>query len=338
MNRTRAAGGDDVKRVETPGANRPLTPPAPAGPRRRDSVATRVATLAAVVLPFFGLVAAVAGCWGWGIRWIDLGLLLGMYALTTVGITVGFHRLFTHRSFETSRPVQFVLAVLGSMAVQGPLLTWVGIHRRHHQHSDTPDDPHTPAHHGGGFAGLVRGWWYAHLGWMLTPDQPDASGYVKDLRRSRLLRAVSAAFPVWAALGLLLPAAVGGLVSGTWAGALLGLVWGGLARVCLVHHVTWSINSVCHLWGGRPHPTPDRSRNNFILGVLALGEGWHNNHHAFPTSARHGLRWWQPDVSYWVIRLMALCRLARKVRLPATRSACGSPDRPDTRPSPNGAS
>jgi stearoyl-CoA desaturase (Delta-9 desaturase) len=289
------------------------------GAAGRASVGPRVANLLAVVLPFLGLVAAAALFWGWGFSWVQLGLLLGMYALTALGVTVGFHRLFTHQSFETNRAVQFVLAALGSMAVQGPLLKWVALHRRHHQHSDTLQDPHSPHHQGRGLPGLLRGVWHAHLGWVFRPDPPDLARYVKDLRQSRMLRTVSALFPLWITLGLLLPAALGGLLTGTWAGALLGLVWGGLVRVFLVHHVTWSVNSVCHLWGRRPFPGRDRSRNNFVFGVLALGEGWHNNHHAFPTSARHGLRWWQVDVSYWVIRALALLGLAWKVRLPAGR-------------------
>jgi stearoyl-CoA desaturase (delta-9 desaturase) len=280
-----------------------------------------VVHLLAVVLPFLGLAAAAVFVWGWGFSWVQLGLLLVMYVLTGLGIGVGFHRLFTHRSFETNRVVQFVLAALGSMAVEGPLLFWVAQHRRHHQHSDTPDDPHSPHHHGKGVLGLLRGLWHSHLGWIFQPDPPDLPHYVKDLRQSGALRAASALFPVWVAVGLLAPAGLGWLLTGAWTGALLGLLWGGLARVFLVHHVTWSVNSVCHLWGGRPYPGSDQSRNNFVFGVLALGEGWHNNHHAFPTSARHGLRWWQVDVSYYVIRALAWLRLAWNVKLPAKGAA-----------------
>jgi stearoyl-CoA desaturase (Delta-9 desaturase) len=273
-----------------------------------------ITNLLGVIIPFLGLVAAAALLWGWGFRWLELGLLLGMYVLTALGITVGFHRLFTHKSFETNRVVQLILAVLGSMAVQGPLLQWVAQHRRHHQHSDQHKDPHSPHLHCKGMLGLLRGLWHAHLGWCFEPDAPDLGRYVKDLRQSRLLRAVSALFPLWVVVGLLAPAVVGGLLTWSWTGAVLGLVWGGLARVFLVHHVTWSVNSVCHLWGGRPYQTGDHSRNNFVFGVLAMGEGWHNNHHAFPTSARHGLRWWQLDMSYWFIRGLALLGLAWKIR------------------------
>ena len=291
-----------------------------AKPAGRLSVAVWVANLSGVVLPFVGLAAAVFLLWGWGFNWVNLGLLLGMYIPTALGVTVGYHRLFTHRSFETNRVVQFVLGVLGSMAVEGPLLDWVALHRRHHEHSDTPDDPHSPHTEGRGLLGLLRGFWHAHVGWVFRAGPTDLTRYVKDLRRSALLRELNALFPLWVAVGLLIPGVLGGVLTGSWFGALLGLIWGGGVRIFFVHHVTWSVNSICHLWGGRPYESGDESRNNFVLGVLALGEGWHNNHHAFPTSARHGLRWWQIDVSYWVIRGLALLGLAWKVKGP-TRHA-----------------
>jgi stearoyl-CoA desaturase (delta-9 desaturase) len=277
-----------------------------------------IATLIVVVTPFLSLLGAGITLWGWGFSWVDLGLLLGMYLMTAVGITVGYHRLFTHRAFETNRTIQWVFVGLGSMAVQGPLLKWAAQHRRHHQCSDLAGDPHSPHLHGGGFLGLLSGIWHAHLGWIFMPDPPDLIKYIKDLRQSRSLRVASALFPLWAIVGLLVPTALGALLTGTWTGALCGLLWGGLARIFFVQHVTWSINSVCHLWGRRPFKTSDRSRNNFVFGILALGEGWHNNHHAFPTSARHGLRWWQIDVSYYLIRALALVGLAWKIKLPAS--------------------
>jgi stearoyl-CoA desaturase (Delta-9 desaturase) len=286
----------------------------------RISLGMWLASLVAVVVPLLGLVAAVLFLWGRGFSWVDLGLLLGMYALTAFGITVGYHRLFTHRSFETNRVIQFLLGVFGSMAVEGPLLKWVAMHRRHHQHSDKPDDPHSPYHQGRGILGLLRGVWHAHLGWVFDPDPPDLDRYVKDLRQSGRLCTVSALFLLWVAIGLLIPAVLGGLLTGSWTGALFGLVWGGLVRIFLVHHVTWSINSVCHLWGQRPYRSNDQSRDNFVFGVLGLGEGWHNTHHAFPTSARHGLRWWQIDVSYWVIRVLALLGLAWNVKVPGKQA------------------
>jgi stearoyl-CoA desaturase (delta-9 desaturase) len=200
------------------------------------------------------------------------------------------------------------------MALEGPLLKWVALHRRHHQYSDTEQDPHSPHHAGHDLPSMFRGVWHAHMGWFFQPEPPNLSHYVKDLHQSALLRMVSALFPVWVAVGLLIPAVLGGLLTGTWMGAASGLTWGGLARIFLVHHVTWSVNSLCHLWGAQPFRTGDQSRNNFLFGALGLGEGWHNNHHAFPTSARFGLRWWQIDVGYWLIHVLSRLGLASKVR------------------------
>jgi stearoyl-CoA desaturase (delta-9 desaturase) len=300
--------------VETPVATPPVdvTPASDGALLRR-----RTALLIAVIAPFLGLIAAIVSLWGWGFRWGDLAVLAGMYIATAFGITVGFHRLFTHHAFETNRAVQFVFAVLGSMAVQGPLLEWVAHHRRHHQHSDDAEDPHSPHHYGNGVWGVVRGLWHAHLGWMFAAKPPDLQRYVKDLRHSKLLRVVSALFPLWVVVGLLIPTAVGWLLIGTPSGAWTGFVWGGLVRILFVHHVTWSINSVCHVWGRQPFSSHDESRDNALFGVFGLGEGWHNTHHAFPTSARHGLRWWQIDVSYWVIRGLELIGLAWNVKLPS---------------------
>jgi len=296
---------------------------------RAAELKLRVVNLAAVLIPFLGLLAAVILLWGVAFDWVYLGVLAGMYIATAVGVTVGFHRLFTHRSFKTSRPVAAVLAALGSMAVEGPILQWVATHRRHHQHSDEEDDPHSPHTHGAGFWGAVRGMWHAHMGWIIetynfVPSRNRSARvtaglarYVKDLRKDPMYRWMNRAFPFWVLVGFAIPAALGGLLTLSWMGVLLGFLWGGLVRVFLVHHVTWSINSVCHIWGTRPFRCHDHSRNNAIFGVLALGEGWHNNHHAFPTSARHGLRWWQLDVSYLIIRAMGLVGLARDIRVPS---------------------
>lgn len=309
---------DEITAVEPlPIADPAAKPPIASSASNRVSLTTRAVLLVAVITPFFGLIAAILSFWGWGFRWSDLALLLGMYVLTAIGITVGFHRLFTHRAFETNRAVEFVFAVLGSMAVQGPLLEWVAIHRRHHQHSDDAEDPHSPHHQGSGAWGVVHGLWHAHLGWMFAPKPPDLQRYVSDLRQSGVLRAASALFPLWVLAGLLIPTAIGALLVGTHGGAWTGFVWGGLVRILFVHHVTWSINSVCHIWGRQPFNSHDESRNNVLFGIFGLGEGWHNTHHAFPTSARHGLRWWQIDVSYCVIRGLELIGLAWNVKLPS---------------------
>ncbi len=281
----------------------------------------KLINLGIIIFPLAGFLTAIVMLWGWGFGWVDLGLLVGMYLLTALGITVGFHRLFTHRSFETYGWVRFIFAALGSMAAQGSVHSWVALHRRHHQHSDRPGDPHSPHGHGTGILGTLRGIWHAHIGWMFDARPENMERYTPDLDRSTLMVVVSHLFPLWVVLGLLIPTVLGGLLTMSWMGALLGLLWGGFARMFLFHHVTWGINSICHLWGTQPHDGNDYSTNNWLLGILALGEGWHNNHHAFPTSARHGLRWWQIDLSYYVIRCLALVGLAWKVKLPTVKPA-----------------
>jgi stearoyl-CoA desaturase (delta-9 desaturase) len=277
---------------------------------------TRIVNLLAVTLPIAGLIAAIVLLWGVAFSWVYLMILGVMYALTGLGITVGYHRYFTHRSFKTSGPVAATLAALGSMAMEGPVLQWAAVHRSHHQHSDDHNDPHSPHHHGSGVWGTMRGLWHAHVGWMFRSRTSGLNRYVVDLQKERLTRWMSRLFPLWAVVGLVLPAVVGGVITWSWTGVLLGFIWGGLVRVLLVHHVTWSVNSVCHIWGTRPFKSNDESRNNVVFGALAFGEGWHNNHHAFPTSARHGLNWWQLDISYMVIRAMALVGLVSEIRTP----------------------
>lgn len=280
----------------------------------------RLATLSIIILPFFGLFAAAFFLWGWGFYWTDFWLLVGMYLVTTLGVTVGFHRLFVHRSFETYLPVKVILAVLGSMAIEGELLTWVAFHRQHHQFSDLLEDPHSPHHHGKGLRGWLKGYWHAHIGWFFDPIPSGLVRYVKDLKKIRALQIVSDLFPLWVFLSFATPAILGGLISRSWLGAITGLIWGGFVRILIVHHVTWSVNSACHVWGFRPYRSDDMSRDNFLFGILALGEGWHNTHHAFPTSARHGLRWWQLDASYGFIRILESLGLVWDVKLPTKES------------------
>jgi len=275
-----------------------------------------VLTVMAVVFPFIGTVAAMIMLWGVHFNWIYFSLFFGMYIATGLGITVGFHRLFTHRAFETNKYMTWLWAVLGSMAAEGPVLEWVAMHRKHHQHSDAEHDPHSPHMHGEGYFGFLRGLWHSHMGWMFKPDAKDLERYVKDYDNDEVVRRVDRQFGLWFLVGLIIPTVLGGLLTMSWMGALLGFLWGGAVRTFFVHHITWSINSVCHIWGDRPYASHDESRNNVVFGIFGLGEGWHNNHHAFPTSARHGLAWWQFDISYLVIRGMELLGLARRVRLP----------------------
>ena len=284
----------------------------------RASRLARFGTLAAVIVPPLALVATMALAWGGWFGWVDLALMVGMYVITGLGVTIGYHRLVTHRSFRAKRPIELFFAICGSMAAQGPILWWAATHRRHHQHSDHEHDPHSP--HAGqepGLMGRVSGFLHAHIGWLFADLRADADRYIPDLTADRGLERISALFPLWVLLGLALPAAIGGLVTMSWMGVLLGFLWGGLVRMLLLHHVTWSVNSVCHLWGARDYRSGDESRNNPVMGVLALGEGWHNNHHAFPASARHGLKWWQFDLSWVVIRTLEKLGLAEKVRVPS---------------------
>ena len=256
----------------------------------------RIGNLAGILVPFAALVAAVPLAWSdWVTGW-DLAIMAVLYVLTAAGVTVGFHRLLTHRSFQTRTGVEYALAVLGSMSVQGSAIDWVADHRRHHAHADRDGDPHSPHLHGAGLRAALQGLWHAHVGWLLkTGHASDAERYAKDLVEDRGMVAISRAFPALVLAGLALPCGLGYAVSGTWHGALTGLLWGGLVRVFLLHHVTFSINSICHFFGTRRFATDDRSTNVFWLALPSLGEAWHNNHHAFPRSARHGLGRWELD-------------------------------------------
>jgi stearoyl-CoA desaturase (delta-9 desaturase) len=272
------------------------------------------------------LALALAGWWWWGdmLHWHDLVVLAITYTLTGLGITVGYHRLFTHRSFKTGRCVRAVLAVLGSMAVEGPVIDWVATHRKHHRFSDRPGDPHSPhVDHAPGWRGTLRGLLHAHIGWIFRgKDRANPARYAKDLLADRDLRFISATFPLWVLAGLALPFGLGVALTGTIAGGLGGLLWGGAVRVALLHHATFSINSLCHVFGRRPFATGDESRNLAWLAPIAFGEAWHNNHHAFPGSARHGLGRWQLDPSAGLIGALERCHLAWDVnRISSARQA-----------------
>jgi stearoyl-CoA desaturase (Delta-9 desaturase) len=274
----------------------------------------RLANIAAMTIPLALLVFAAWRAWGGALRWSDLIVLGVCYALTGLGITVGFHRLFTHRSFKTTPAVRFLFGALGSAAIEGPLIEWVSNHRKHHQYSDDAGDPHSPHHHGSGVRGALRGLVHAHFGWILGGDDlADPERYSKDLLADPVASFVDRMFLVWLLAGLAVPFALGWALTGTIAGALTGLLWGGAVRIFLLHHATFSVNSLCHFFGRHPYETGDESRNLAWLSVPTLGEAWHNNHHAFPTSARHGQGRWQLDPSWWVIRGLARCGLASDV-------------------------
>src|SRR5687767_3037738 len=290
-------------------------------------IVPRLAMFVSVVVLFIGLIAGIALLWrreslgGWAIGWPELLAMLAMYALAGFGVTIGYHRLLTHKAFETVRPIRLLLAILGSSAGQGMTIKWVATHRRHHQASDRPGDPHSPHLHGeDGIIGILKGMWHAHLGWAFEKDQGDLARCVPDLVGDRMMLRIDQLYFLWLALGILLPAGALGLWYGTWTGFASGAIWGGLVRIFLMQHVTWSINSVCHVWGTRTYRSADHSVNNFPIAIVSLGEGWHNNHHAFPTSARHGLKWWQFDSSWLIIWTLSKLGLVWDVRLP-TRSA-----------------
>jgi stearoyl-CoA desaturase (delta-9 desaturase) len=282
----------------------------------------RVVRTGVIGLPLLAIGAAGWLSWGGSLRWHDLAVLGVVYVLTGAGITVGFHRLFTHRSFKTSRALRALFAVLGSMAVEGSVIEWVATHRKHHSYSDRPGDPHSPhADRTPGWRGALRGLLHAHVGWMFRgQDMANPSRYAKDLMADRDLRFISRTFPLWVAAGLALPFGLGVLLSGSIVGGLTALLWGGLVRIFLLHHATFSINSLCHFFGRRPFGTADESRNLAWLAPITFGEAWHNNHHAFPTSARHGLGPHQIDPGAWVIGGLERLHLAWDVvKIPSER-------------------
>jgi stearoyl-CoA desaturase (delta-9 desaturase) len=277
--------------------------------------AAKISNVGAVIVPFLAFLAAIVLLWNSIVGPSDLVVLAVMYLLTGFGVTIGFHRMLTHRSFQTSKPVEYVFAVLGSMSVQGPVINWVADHRKHHAHTDEEGDPHSPHlddGHGSGVRGMLHGLFHAHIGWLMTEHgQARRTKYARDLMDDPGMRSIHRAFVPIVLSGFALPAMLGfALTGGEVAGALTGLLWGGFVRVFLLHHVTWSINSICHVFGRRRFATDDHSTNVFWLALPSLGEAWHHNHHAFPRAAVHGLRRTELDPSGWVIGVMERLGLA----------------------------
>jgi stearoyl-CoA desaturase (delta-9 desaturase) len=277
--------------------------------------AAKIANLGAMVVPFLATLTAIVLLWGALVSWHDLALFAVMYVVTAGGITVGYHRMLTHRSFRTHKATEYAFAALGSMAVQGSVIAWVADHRKHHAHTDVEGDPHSPhVGHGEGVIGVLQGLWHAHMGWLLSEHgRADWKRYAPDLYEDRGMRLINRRFVSLVFLGLAIPAAAGYLITGTLVGAATGLLWGGLVRVFFVHHVTWSVNSVCHFLGTRRFEVEDHSTNVFWLALPSLGESWHHNHHAFPRSAVHGLRRWELDPSALLIAAMERVGLAWNV-------------------------
>jgi stearoyl-CoA desaturase (Delta-9 desaturase) len=277
----------------------------------------RRVNMAAVVVPFLAVALAVPLLWGDWIGPSDVIVFAVMYVLSGFGVTVGFHRMLTHRAFATHPATRYVFAILGSLSVQGPVIDWVADHRKHHAHTDEEGDPHSPhVGHGDGVTGVLGGLWHAHTGWLFsTQGQASARRYAKDLYDDPGMRTINRQFPLLILLSLALPAFAGWVLTGTVAGAATGLLWGGLVRIFMVHHITWSINSLCHFLGTRRFKTDDHSTNLAWLALPSLGEAWHHNHHAFPRSAAHGLRRWERllDPSAFVIVVLEKVGLARNV-------------------------
>jgi stearoyl-CoA desaturase (delta-9 desaturase) len=291
----------------------------------------RIANLAGVVLPFAGVLAAIVLLWNRTVDATDLAILLVMYLTTAAGVTVGYHRLLTHRAFQTYPWLERAFAVLGSLALEGSVMDWVADHRKHHAHTDREGDPHSPHDgHGSGWRGL----WHAHTGWLFeTQGQADWKRYAGELYEDPRMRRIGRLFPMFVLISFLLPTIAGFVLHGfTVGGALRGYIWGGLVRIFLVHHVTWSVNSICHYFGRRRFATDDRSTNVAWLSLLSLGESWHHNHHAFPRSAYHGLRWWELDVSGLLISALErvglawnVVRIAPERQLQKAQAAAGAP-------------
>jgi stearoyl-CoA desaturase (Delta-9 desaturase) len=265
--------------------------------------ADRIITGLVTVVPFLLLSVAAWQVWNQALHWRDLAIFGAVYVVTGLGVTVGFHRLFTHRSFKTSRALRGIFAALGSAAIEGPVISWVADHRKHHTFSDEQGDPHSPhVGHGGGWRGTLRGLFHAHMGWLFIHTERGAKErFARDLIDDPVVSFVDRTFLLWAVVGLAVPFALGYAIGGTLVAGLTALLWGGAVRVFLLHHFTYSINSVCHVFGRRQFATDDESRNVFLLALPTFGEAWHNNHHAFPTSAFHGMRRWELDPSAVVI-------------------------------------
>jgi stearoyl-CoA desaturase (delta-9 desaturase) len=296
--------------------NDPSLQAATLGGEKKGSL-EQITLLVFIAVPFLALLAAVPLAWGRGVSWLDIGLLVFFYYLGCHGVTIGYHRYFTHCAFKAKRPLRIALAVAGSMAVEGPLVRWVADHRKHHKFSDAEGDPHSPWRFGETVPALMKGLWWAHIGWMFDEERTSQEKYAPDLIRDPVIRGISRHFIYWTMLSLALPPLIGGLATMSWWGAFTGFFWGSLVRVALLHHVTWSINSICHAVGKRPFKSRDRSGNVWWLAVLSCGESWHNLHHADPTSARHGVQRGQVDSSARIIRWCEQLGWASDVRWPS---------------------
>jgi len=288
----------------------------PGGDHARVRQSQRLITLAIVAGPAVVLAIVIPLLWGQAVDLSDLVMGFVLYILTGFGLTVGYHRLFTHSSFRSNRVLKIALAVLGSMAVEGSVVSWVATHRRHHMYSDHAGDPHSPHRYGEGGLAQLRGLAFAHVGWLFVSDASSAERYAPDMLKDEDLQRVGRLFPLLALLSFAIPFGIGYALTGTLTGAIIALVWAGLVRMALLHHVTWGVNSLCHTFGRRPYETKDKSTDIWVLALVSLGDSWHNVHHAHPSWARHGALRGQIDPSAALIRLFERMGLATRVRWP----------------------
>jgi len=272
-----------------------------------------------VLLPLVAITAAVPFAWGWGLSWLDIGLGAAFFVVSGLGVTAGYHRHFTHGSFKANRPLRIALAIAGNLSAQGPVTTWVADHRRHHAFSDRVGDPHSPWLFGTGPKALAKGFWHAHMGWLFEREVTNAERFAPDLLADRDIRTVDRLFPVWVALTFLLPGVLGGLLTWSVWGGVTALFWAGFVRVALLHHVTWSVNSICHMIGERPFASRDKAANFWPLAIFSFGESWHNLHHADPTCARHGVKRGQIDITARLIWIFEKFGWASQVRWPTPK-------------------
>ncbi|MFM8155755.1 MAG: acyl-CoA desaturase [Actinomycetes bacterium] len=280
------------------------------------SNAMRITIAIFIIVPLLAVIAAIPVAWGGFIGWSDVFIVVLFWAITAGGITIGFHRYFTHGSFKTNRFMKYVLGIAGSLALQGSLSQWVADHRKHHQFSDEQGDPHSPWRFGTSKRAIAKGLYWSHVGWLFSEEQTDPAKYAPDIANDPDVQRISRAFPLIVTISMLAPAVLGGLLTWSWLGALTGFFWGSLIRIALVHHVTWSINSICHVFGNRPFNSRDLSSNVWWLAIPAMGESWHSLHHAEPTAARHGVFKGQMDISAAIIRGLEKTGLATDVRWP----------------------
>ncbi|HWC82536.1 MAG TPA: acyl-CoA desaturase [Pseudonocardiaceae bacterium] len=293
----------------------PQAGPKPITVGRRGSW-SQLAVYLFVAIPMVALVAAIPLAWGWGLDWLDVALAVAFFYISGLGVTIGYHRYFTHSSFKAKRWLRITLAIAGSMGVQGPPTIWVADHRRHHAFSDREGDPHSPWLFGTSPLAIAKGFWHAHMGWLFERDLTNIQRFAPDLDADEDIVRISDLFWLWTIVTMLAPAILGGLISWSWWGALTAFFWAGLVRVAVLHHVTWSTNSICHMIGERPFASRDRAANVWALAILSFGESWHNLHHADPTCARHGVRRGQIDTSARLIWLFEKAGWVSNVRWP----------------------